>query len=169
MKHNTKIIIDLIVSAAIIIVMLAVMSCCPKIVPTETVTRDTIVRYYPDTILIKDVRDSFSVDMSAFCDSVFKMVSTHDKTSVIKEIRAKNNASARLQIVVDSTGRGELVAIIDSLKYAQDSLRKEIKVSEYKHTIDVVYKCTSKFHRFLVWWFIASIAFIVLLFALKRR
>lgn len=155
-------------AAATIVLLLAFASCCPKVVPTSTTTRDTIVSYQRDTILIPQVRDSFSLDMRNFCDSLWKNIKEPTAKPYIKEIRAKNNANASLRIVVDSTGRAELIAVIDSIRYVSDSLTKVIRVSEKTDRLSVVHKCVSGFHRFVVTWFFASIVGAILLFVLRR-
>jgi len=163
-KNKTDIMKNLIL---FLIIILAASSCitenkCTRKYPPTTIVKDSIV--YKEKIIIRD--------------SIIQITLPQDTAYINKYIYLDKNNYAQLDTVIVVNGLvgamafindsklGVIAYVADSTLYYQlDSARIEIlryKQEYHKESKVIVNKENTKFASFTIWWFVISLALIVL-------
>jgi hypothetical protein len=151
----------------ILILILFITGCCPKITEHTTIQRDTTISYVRDTITIPEIKEVYVANIQELCDSINKK----NKTTWEKiqyTIRGKKNNNSTLKIIVDTSQNAEFIATINNYEHIADSLREVIKISESRNTTQITNKCDSKFHIFCVWIFFLVVMCVALYIVTRK-
>ena len=141
-------------------------SCCPKVVPLKKITKehtDTITIIRPDTLYLP-VDEVYDFNFNTLCDSLWRARQDGTKIVLTKKVHSKS-----VSVHLDSTGIGKIICHDDSLMAIIQSKETTINKLKETATVQTINVCENWFHKFAVWWFGITSAFIAGIMFLKLK